>query len=545
MHIDAKPEHYARAARIMDAVGIGTGIELGSGTLTRASAGKGTLPSEFEKAQTISREAAPGRFVHYMLNDYRGWDDATWSDRAAADVKEAHRLGAGGLKEFKRLGLVLRDSQGKLIKIDDPKLDPVWKRCGELGMPVSIHVADPKAFWEPYNDQNERWEELRDHKSWWFGDPKVYPPRMELLGALERVIERHPQTMFVCVHFGNNPEDIEWIDKQLDAHPNMMIDLAARIPEIGRGDKAATDKLRNFFIKHQDRIFFATDFQVNDKKLILGSSGDAERPTDEDAILFFQKCYRFLETADRDWAHMTPIQGNWTISGINLPPEVLRKVYFDNAHRLLARTLPPPVLHAKKIEADFAPDGKLDDDAWKTARPVRIEYGLDDSRAYPELSTSVRALWSNKYLYVAYEAPYTNLTTRETPEKNERLGLWDEDVVELFVGPDPNRIQSYKEFEWAPNGEQLDVQIDLPNKDFAWTANPESFVKVDRNAKIWRVEARIPLSAISDTPPKSHTRWRANLFRNDRANDAFLAWYPTLANTTHVPTRFGWLKFDE
>jgi hypothetical protein len=480
-----------------------------------------------------------------MLNDYKGWEGPNWSNAAVVNVETAHRLGAGGLKEFKRLGLVLRDGQGKLIKIDDPKLDPVWKRCGKLGMPVSIHVADPKAFWEPYNDKNERWEELRDHKSWWFGDPKVYPPRMELLGALERVIERHPQTTFVCVHFGNNPEDVDWIDRQLDAHPNMMIDLAARIPEIGRGDQAATDKLRKLFIKHQDRIIFATDFQVLDKKLILGSSGDAERPTDEDAIVFFQKCYRFLETADRDWAHMTPIQGNWTISSINLPPEVLRKVYFDNAHRLLARTLPPPVLRARKIDADFTPDGKLDDYAWKSAQPARIEYGLDDSRAHPDLSTSVRALWSDKYLYLAYEAPYASLTTRETPEKNERLGLWDEDVVELFVGPNTDQPKSYKEFEWAPNGEQLDVNIDLPNKDFAWTANPESVVKVDRDAKIWRVEARIPLGAISDTAPTAKTRWRANLFRHDRANDAFIAWYPTLANTTHVPSRFGWLEFVE
>jgi hypothetical protein len=115
----------------------------------------------------------------------------------------------------------------------------------------------------------------------------------------------------------------------------------------------------------------------------------------------------------------------------------------------------------------------------------------------------------------------------------------------LFVGPNPDQPKSYKEFEWAPNGEQLDVEIDLPNKDFAWTANPESVVKVDRDAKTWRVESRIPLSAISDTAPKAKTRWRANLFRNDRANDAFLAWYPTLADTTHVPARFGWLEFEE
>ena len=208
----------------MNAVGIGLGIELGSGTLTPVKGGE----SEFEKAQAISDKVCPGRFVHYMLIDYAGWDKPDWSERAVEQVNAGFRSGAAGLKEFKRLGLNLHDGKGRLIKVDDPKLDPVWKRCGELGMPVSIHIGDPQAFWEPLNESNERWEELRDHPNWWFGDPTKYPPRMELMDALMRVVGRHPETTFVCVHFGNNPEDVDWVDRQLDAHPNMMIDLAAR-----------------------------------------------------------------------------------------------------------------------------------------------------------------------------------------------------------------------------------------------------------------------------------------------------------------------------
>src|SRR5258706_324103 len=109
------------------------------------------------------------------------------NSRAAEQWRAEHRLiDLHQHIEYKRLGLYLRDKEGKLIKIDDPKLDPVWKRCGELNMPVSIHVADPKAFWLPYNDQNERWKELKDHRSWWFGDPNIYPGREELLEALNR-----------------------------------------------------------------------------------------------------------------------------------------------------------------------------------------------------------------------------------------------------------------------------------------------------------------------------------------------------------------------
>ena len=158
---------------------------------------------------------------------------------------------------------------------------------------------------------------------------------MELLGALERVIERHPETTFVCVHFGNDAEDLDWVGAQLAKHPNMMIDIAARVPEFGRHDP---EKVHAFFVEHADRILFATDFQVYDR-FTLGSGGSGPPPTEADAIAFFQKHWRFFETADRDFPHMTPIQGNWTISGIHLPADVLRKVYFENAEKLLARPL--------------------------------------------------------------------------------------------------------------------------------------------------------------------------------------------------------------
>ena len=333
-HLDFTPQHLARAVKIMDAVGIGVAVNLGTGTVTRGANGE---PSEFERNKQLADKLYPGRIVHYMLIDYRGWDDPDWSGRAVKQIEEGHRLGAAGLKEFKRLGLYLRDGKGKLLRVDDPKLDPVWEKCGELGMPISIHVADPKAFWEPFNEHNERWKELKGHRLWWFGDKTRYPAWKDLLESLNRVVARHPKTTFVCVHFANNAEELEWVDQSLDRYPNMMADLAARVPEIGRHDPQTVRKL---FIKHQDRILFGTDFQVYDR-LILGSSGDEPPPTDEDARVFFAKHWRWLETRDRDWPHMTPIQGDWTISSIGLPPEVLRKIYIENARKLLGRSLPP------------------------------------------------------------------------------------------------------------------------------------------------------------------------------------------------------------
>jgi predicted TIM-barrel fold metal-dependent hydrolase len=331
-HIDPSPEHLAEAVRIQDAVGIGLAVNLSGGTVTRTK----NQPSEFESTRALTDRLYPGRFLEYMNLDYTDWDRPDFGARAAAQIEEGHRLGAAGFKEFKRLGLYQRDGKGKLIAIDDPKLDPMWNKCGELGMPVSIHVADPKAFWAPYDASNERWEELRDHPRWWFGDPKKFPPREELLAQLDRVIQRHPETTFVAVHFANNAEDLAWVDASLDRHPNMMADLAARVPEIGRHDP---EEVRRVFLKHQDRILFATDFQVYDT-MTLGSGGSGPPPTEADAIDFFQKHWRWLETRDKNFPHMTPIQGRWTISGIGLPAPVLRKIYFENARKLLARSLP-------------------------------------------------------------------------------------------------------------------------------------------------------------------------------------------------------------
>jgi predicted TIM-barrel fold metal-dependent hydrolase len=544
-HLDGTTQHLARAVKILDAAGVGLAVNLSGGTVTR---GKNGEPSEFEQNKRLADTLYPGRIVQYANLNYANWDQPDFAAQAVKQVEEAHRLGAAGIKEYKQLGLFLRDGQGRLFKVDDPRLDPMWERCGQLNLPISIHVADPKAFWLPYNAQNERWAELRDHPRWWFGDTNKFPAWKELLEALDRVIARHPGTVFVCVHFGNNAEELEWVDQALDRRPNMRVDLAARIPELGRHDPAQVHRL---FLKHQDRILFGTDFQVYDR-LILGSSGNEPPPTDADAGVFFAKEWRWLETRDRNWAHMTPIQGDWTISSIGLPASVLRKIYFDNARQLLVRSLPVPVLNARRISQDFEIDGSGRHPLWETTQAGCIDQQGQDGKVRPELATSVRALWSARFLYLEWACPFTKLTVfpapfdreRANPEK-EGASLWDRDVVEAFIGADAQNPGHYAEFEVAPTNERLDVLLDLPRKDFGWSSGFESRVSVDKKAKMWICEVRIPLKSLAEAAPAPGTQWRINLFRCDLANSAGLAWRPVLRGSFHTPDRFGVLQFVE
>ena len=233
---------------------------------------------------------------------------------------------------------------------------------------------------------------------------------------------------------------------------------------------------------------------------------------------------------------------------------VLRKIYFDNARELLARSLPVPVLQTRRISQDFELDGRLEKPAWRTTAAVRIEQSSRSACARPELSTHVRSLWSSKYLYLSYECPFTKLTVFDPPlttgkrysvkEKGE--SLWERDVIEAFIGSDPGNHLRYAEFEVAPTNERLDLLVpNLPQRDFQWNSGFESAVSVNHKSKTWSCELRIPLQSLSEINPGLGTRWRLNLFRCDRANNASLAWHPTLSGTFHVPERFGTLEFVE
>lgn len=274
-------------------------------------------------------KAYPGRFYSFTEPSYHRFLDPNYPRIQAEAIEASHRAGAKGLKILKTLGLYLRENitSGKLVKIDDPHFDPMWDTCGQLNMPVAIHVSDPVAFFTPTDRFNERYEELSNHPDWSFygGD---FPSNAELLAARDRVFARHPKTQFLALHAGNFAENLEHVAARLDRFQNMTVDIAARIGELGRQPRTS----RRFFDKYQDRILFGTDATPH---------GD-EYPQQVFNDKLYEIYYRFLETDDEyfDYAPANiPPQGRWRIYGIDLPDSILKKVYHENAARLLRITV--------------------------------------------------------------------------------------------------------------------------------------------------------------------------------------------------------------
>ncbi|MDX2268456.1 MAG: amidohydrolase family protein [Bryobacter sp.] len=274
-------------------------------------------------------KAHPGRFLTMTEPAWARAAEPNYSRTQVDLLSQAKRDGARGLKVLKTLGLYLKENitDGKLLAVDDPRFDPLWDTCGQLNLPVAIHVSDPIAFFLPTDKFNERYEELSNHPDWSFHGPQ-FPSNATLLAARNRVIARHPKTQFVALHAGNFAEDLGAVSADLDRYPNLHVDIAARVGELGRQPRTA----RKFFDKYQDRILFGTDAVPNGFETPQQIFGDQ----------LYEIYYRFLETEDEyfDYAPAPiPPQGRWRIYGIGLSAPVLRKVYYNNAARLLS--LPP------------------------------------------------------------------------------------------------------------------------------------------------------------------------------------------------------------
>jgi predicted TIM-barrel fold metal-dependent hydrolase len=261
------------------------------------------------------KAAAPERFHIFGGVDWSAWPEHGdgFGEWAAGRLRAQAARGAEGLKIWKTFGLRVRDQQGRLVAVDDERLEPLWAAAGELRLPVMIHVADPAAFFQPLDANNERWEELHEHPDWQFPSPP-YPSFYSILNGLASLVARHPATTFIGAHAGCCAEDLGWLGALLDRCPNFFIDISARLGELGRQPYSA----RRFFLRYAGRILFGLDTPPN--------------------VEAYQLYYRFLETDDEYFNYGLsdpPTQGRWRIYGLYLPDEALAQIYWRNAARVL------------------------------------------------------------------------------------------------------------------------------------------------------------------------------------------------------------------
>lgn len=318
-HLFGDPDP-AEIVRVMDETGVLCFLNV---------TGNVSMPFE-ENCYTIQRrdftsftknycDPFPKRFAAFTMSDFAQWGDPVllknddFADLAIIHLEEDIKNGALGLKITKELGLFFKDAQGEMVPVDDKRLYPVWQKAGELGIPVLIHVSDPKAFFLPIDQYNEHYLNLGEFPGWSFYGSHF--SKEELLEQRNRMIADHPKTTFICPHVANLAEDLNSVAKLMDSNPNIFIDFSARIDELGRQPYSS----REFMIKYQDRIFFAVDMPVTPE---------------------IYRCYfRFLETGDEGFDYPDYIgrwgYSRWKLCGLNLPDNVLEKIYYKNIVKLI------------------------------------------------------------------------------------------------------------------------------------------------------------------------------------------------------------------
>lgn len=271
--------------------------------------GRGRGSTEhLEKSLENVKKHKSNRFIVFTNMDFAAIDDAEWQARMLKQLEDDVNKGANGLKIYKSLGMFTTDSKGNRIHLDDPRIDPIWAKCGELGIPVLIHAADPKQFWQPIDENNERWLELKLHPG---RRHDTDPVKWEtIIAEQHNVFKKHPKTIFINAHLGWYGSDLKKLSELLEQFPNMYTEIGAVIAELGRQPRTA----REFLIRYQDRVLFGKDSWVPDE---------------------YETYFRVLETADEYFPYHKRYHAFWRMYGLDLPDEVLKKIYYKNALKII------------------------------------------------------------------------------------------------------------------------------------------------------------------------------------------------------------------
>ena len=304
----------------MDLVQLGADMDsLNMGAMVNLSGRRGEGDSHLHDSLARLDAELPGRVVTFTNIDLSDIDRPGWSERTANQVEADVARGCRGLKIYKNLGLTLVDSKGNRVPVDDARLDPVWSRCGKLGVPVLIHSGEPIAFWHPKDNPNERWLELKQKPSR-YRDPETYPSWEQVMSEQFEMFRRHPETTFIAAHMAWLANDLDSLGRMLDALPNVYTEIGAVLYELGRQPRQA----KRFLIEYQDRVMFGKDLWA---------------PSE------FPVYFRVLETEDEYFDYYRKRHAHWKMYGLGLPDVVLRKMYYGNALKVIpgfdAEAFPP------------------------------------------------------------------------------------------------------------------------------------------------------------------------------------------------------------
>ncbi|MGE0128369.1 MAG: amidohydrolase family protein [Blastocatellales bacterium] len=305
-HSRLTPEYVDKLIREMDSINLRVIVNLSGGTGER-----------LKQTVTAMKGRYPDRFVVFANLSFDDLNESDFGKRAAARLEEDVKNGAQGLKVFKSFGMDMKYKSGERVKVDDPNFDPIWEMCGRLKIPVLIHIAEPSAFFDPIDKSNERWLELKQFPRR-ARPPERYPAFETLMTERNHMLAKHPKTTFILAHMGYHGNDLARLGKLFDTYPNAYVDIAAVLAEFGRQPYFA----RDFFIKYQDRVLFGKDIY---------------EPSE------YTYYFRVMETRDDYIEYYRRRHAFWRLYGLYLPDEVLKKVYYQNALKLV------PGMNAKQF----------------------------------------------------------------------------------------------------------------------------------------------------------------------------------------------------
>ncbi|HEV8146263.1 MAG TPA: amidohydrolase family protein [Bryobacteraceae bacterium] len=295
------PADVDQLIKDMDGINLRTLVNLSGGTGDR-----------LKSNVILLKERYPDRFAVFANWDYNNVDDPGYGHRIAQQLEQDFQNGARGLKIFKQFGMDAKDSKGQRIHVDDARYDEIFETCGKLKIPVLIHTAEPQPFFDPIDKKNERWRELQEFPGRARPADK-YPSWKTLMDEQHRMFERHPRTTFINAHLGWLGNDLAELGRLMDRLPNMYTEIGAVLYELGRQPRTA----REFLIKYQDRVMFGKD---------------AWDPRDPNEYWCY---FRVLESPDEYFDYYRPRHAFWKMYGLELPDEVLKKLYYKNALKVI------------------------------------------------------------------------------------------------------------------------------------------------------------------------------------------------------------------